>query len=200
MREKKVVGRRVATVLGIISIILAVSLTGIIANYTLIMNDKDNTISSLQNQNNQIRTWLDGNESAYQSRITDMNSTISSLNSQIVILQKQANDLLKSNATYAELAQIIAEPSAWVNKTVVVEGNLTFIVRSIENIGTGYFWNYMISSNGTFGLNWSPDQWSHPSYDGVNAIVIGVLKATTVYNYPSILTAYYIEAEKIVPL
>ena len=41
MSEKKVVGRNVAIALGIICIVLAVSLVGVIANYTSIINNKD---------------------------------------------------------------------------------------------------------------------------------------------------------------
>jgi len=42
--EKKAAGRTVAIALGIIWIILLVGLLGVVANYTSIINDKDNTI------------------------------------------------------------------------------------------------------------------------------------------------------------
>jgi len=45
--EKKVVTRNVAIALGIICGILAVSLVGVIVNYTLIINGKDNAITNL---------------------------------------------------------------------------------------------------------------------------------------------------------
>jgi hypothetical protein len=44
--EKKVVSRTVAIALGIICIVLAVSLVGAIADYTSMINSKDNIISS----------------------------------------------------------------------------------------------------------------------------------------------------------
>jgi len=61
-QEKKAVGRTVAIALGIICIILAVGLVGAIADYTSIINGKDNTIATLTNQGNQLQTWLSGNE------------------------------------------------------------------------------------------------------------------------------------------
>jgi hypothetical protein len=48
--EKEVVRRNVAIALGIICIVLVAGLVGALAYYTLIINDKDNTISSLTNQ------------------------------------------------------------------------------------------------------------------------------------------------------
>jgi uncharacterized protein YoxC len=121
MNGKKIVGRRVAIVLGIICILLTVSLVGAIANYTSIIRAKDNTIASkdstinnlnseingknsqiqtLTSQNNQLQTWLDGNVTTLNSHIAGLqdqlasaNSQIASLNSQIATLQSQVNDL-----------------------------------------------------------------------------------------------------------
>jgi predicted PurR-regulated permease PerM len=62
--EKKVVSRNVAIALGIIVIILLVGLVGALAYYTSLINSKDNTISTLTNQNNQLNTWLNGNKTA----------------------------------------------------------------------------------------------------------------------------------------
>lgn len=75
MSEKKVVGRNVAIAFGIIAIILLVGLAGVIANYTSIINAKDNLIASKD------------------SEITNKNSEISSLTSQKDSLQNQVNDL-----------------------------------------------------------------------------------------------------------
>jgi hypothetical protein len=50
MSEKKVAGRNVAIALGIICTILGVGLVGAIANYTSIIDGKDNTITSLNTQ------------------------------------------------------------------------------------------------------------------------------------------------------
>jgi len=70
MSEKKMVRRSVAIALGIICILLVVGLAGAVAIYMPMINDKDtkissqaSQISSLQAQNNQLQTWLDGNAS-----------------------------------------------------------------------------------------------------------------------------------------
>lgn len=62
LKPKKMVRRSVAIALGIICIILAVSLVGAFAYYMPIINDKDNTISSLDSQ----LSNLDGNFSNYE--------------------------------------------------------------------------------------------------------------------------------------
>lgn len=62
MNGKKVVGRNVAVALGIMCIVLAVGLAGAIVGYTSILNERDNTIASLNSQ------------------ITEKDSQISSLN------------------------------------------------------------------------------------------------------------------------
>ena len=65
----KMNGRSITIVLGIICVILAASLVGAITNYTLLINEKDDTIASLEtqiaalnNQLQQLETWLDGNK------------------------------------------------------------------------------------------------------------------------------------------
>jgi hypothetical protein len=64
--EKKIIGRNVAIALGIMCIILAVGLIGVVANYTSIISGKDNAITSKE-------------------------GTISSLNSQVANLTDIAN-------------------------------------------------------------------------------------------------------------
>jgi hypothetical protein len=74
VNEKKVVGRTVAIVLGIICIVLAVGIVGAIVNYTsIIISGKDSTIAT---QN---------------SQISSLNSQIVAKNSQISNLQKWLN-------------------------------------------------------------------------------------------------------------
>jgi len=107
MSEKKVVGRNVAIVLGIICVILAVGLVGAVANYTSIISGKDSTIatknSEIANKDSQIsnlQTWLNGNVSNLNSQINSLNSQISDLQNQVTNLQApklifvniQAND------------------------------------------------------------------------------------------------------------
>jgi len=109
MSEKKIVGRNVAIALGIIAIILLVGLVGAIANYTSIINGKDNTITTkdsqiqtLTNQKNQLQTWLDGNKTLLNQTQTWLNGNltlINTLNAQITNLQDQIDSL---NQTYLD--------------------------------------------------------------------------------------------------
>jgi uncharacterized protein YoxC len=107
MSEKKVVGRNVAIALGIVAIIILVGLVGAMANYTSIINGKDNTITTkdsqiqtLTSQKNQLQTWLDGNITYYNSQINSLNSQITSLQNQTSNLNSQINSL---NAQITEL-------------------------------------------------------------------------------------------------
>lgn len=107
MSEKKVVGRNLAIALGIICVVLAAGLVGAVANYTLIINNKDSAIQSKDSQIQQLQTWLQENNTYYnfqinslnsqieslQGQVASANSQISSLNSQITTLQSQVNDL-----------------------------------------------------------------------------------------------------------
>ena len=75
MSEKKVVGRGVAIGLGIICILLAVGLVGAFAIYMPALARANSLISSLQTQNNQLQTQLNGNVS--------QNANLQSQNSQL---------------------------------------------------------------------------------------------------------------------
>jgi len=68
MSEKKVVMRNVAIALGIVCIILAASLVGVVADYTSIISGKDSAlatdnsqISNLNAQVSNLKAWLKGN-------------------------------------------------------------------------------------------------------------------------------------------
>jgi hypothetical protein len=169
-KETKIARKGVLIALGIICIILAACLGGVIAAYTLMINDKDNTISLLRSQ-------------------------ISQLNSNVTSLRNELNDLLSvAGATYVDIKEINLNPSAWVNKTVVVEGNLTGpLVFITENAPP---WNYELSSNGTrIGVLWNRDD----VYNSANVRVSGVVRqgrrAGGLLEPPPI--CYYIEAERI---
>jgi len=70
MEGKEVAGRSVAVAIGIVCIILEVSLVRAVANYTLLMNDKDNTLSSLQTPNNSLNSRI----SSIQNRIASQHA------------------------------------------------------------------------------------------------------------------------------
>lgn len=224
LREKKLVDRNVAISLGLICTVLAVGLVVVVADYAMMMSDRDTTISlqnsqiaRLQAQNKQVQSWLFGNQTyfsdqlwdeggAHASEIAERDNVIADLNYTVLTLNSEISDLarvfLNVTANSATLSELSLDPSTWVNKTVCVEGNLSFLSLSIENLADGYKWNYRLISNGAFWLLWEPDWFpaSSPSYDGVNAIIIGIVNQTIIYVSPSYQTAYYIDAERIVPL
>jgi hypothetical protein len=82
MSEKKVVGRRMFIALEIVCIILLACVVGATSLYQLQINDKDNTISSLNSQISQLNT-----------NATSLRSQIDSLNLSITNLQSQVNNL-----------------------------------------------------------------------------------------------------------
>lgn len=106
MSEKKVVGRRLFIALEIVCVILVACLVGATSLYSLQINDRDNTISSLnsqisqldanvtnlQNQDNQLQTWLDGNK-------TLLNQTQTWLDGNKILLN-QTQTWLDGNITY----------------------------------------------------------------------------------------------------
>lgn len=153
MSEKRVVGRRVFIALEIVCIILLACLVGAISLYSLQINDKDNTITSLQSQINQLQTWLDGNKTLLNQTQTWLSGNITYYNSQIANLQNQLNSLM--NGTETSLGIIVSNPSAWVNKTVVVQGALGVQIHLPWQIT---LWNYvLVSSNGInqIGVLWN---------------------------------------------
>jgi uncharacterized coiled-coil protein SlyX len=80
MNEKRVVSRKVAIALGIICIVLAVLLALNIAHYTLIINEKDDIIASLNSQIAEL-----------QNQVSSLQSQVDSLNSHIANLTKITN-------------------------------------------------------------------------------------------------------------
>jgi hypothetical protein len=104
---------------------------------------------------------------------------------------------------------IMNDPSAWVSKTVVVEGNISYYINLLE----GMPWNYQLSSNGaTIGVSWQGNSdflnganWTQlaPPNAGVNVRVLGVVtegQVTPPISGTPTLNVYFIEAETIEPL
>jgi len=95
--EKKTTVRALAIALGIICTVLIVSLAGAIANYTMIIDNKntayesyvsnhthnDSSYNNLQNQNQQLQTWLDGNITYYNTQIESLESKMEIMNSTV---------------------------------------------------------------------------------------------------------------------
>jgi hypothetical protein len=82
MSEKKTVRRSVAIALGIICIVLVGGLAGAFAYYVPMINEKNNTISSLNSQVSQLNT-----------NATNLQNQIDSLDFSVTNLQNQVNNL-----------------------------------------------------------------------------------------------------------
>jgi len=97
MSEKKVVGRNAAIVLGTLCIILVVGLIGTMISYASVINEKDNTIASL-------------------------NSEISSLQDQVADLQDQITNLQNEVANLQDLSPILINQMEIINHTTNING------------------------------------------------------------------------------
>jgi len=150
-------GRSITVVLGIICMVLAASLVGAIANYTVVIDEKDNTIaslnsqitekdstiSSLNSQINRLQVWLDGNKTLLTQIQTWLQANITYYNSQITILENQNNQLQTQigslETQIAALNNQLQQLEAWLdgNKTLLsqtqawLQGNITYYESQI---------------------------------------------------------------------
>jgi hypothetical protein len=92
-KPKKMVSRNVAVAFGIICIILAVSLVGAFAYYTPMINDKNSIITNLQNQNEQLQTYLNGSNTLLSQTQTWLVDNVTHYTIQIANLQTQMANL-----------------------------------------------------------------------------------------------------------
>ena len=132
--EKKVVSRTVAIALGIICIILAVGLMGAIADYTSIISGKDNTITTITNQENQLSTWLSGNVTAYNNYVSSHSHT----NADYQNLQTQ-----KTNLTNIVN---LSDSATWVNDQTVSQTVGSYTYWTFSASYAGYVSVYVQSS------------------------------------------------------
>jgi hypothetical protein len=165
--------------LGIICIVLVSGLGGVVAYSALTLSDKNRTIDSL-------------------------NSQISQLNASTTVLQNEVNDLLLNATPIASISEINLDPSAWVNKTVVVEGQLSGPYMYFTAIS----YDYVLSSNGTkvafnddLGLNSIGVDLGNSIWNGsVNVVIVGTVRQGIIGTIimgaqPTVI--YYIEAESV---
>jgi uncharacterized coiled-coil protein SlyX len=82
-KEPKIARKGVLIALGIICIVSVACLGGVVAAYTLVMNDKNNTISSLNYQISQLNYSV----ADLENKVASENSTINSLTYQLTNLQ-----------------------------------------------------------------------------------------------------------------
>jgi len=140
MSEKKVVGRNVAIAFGIIAIILTVGLVGAIANYTSILNNKDNTIQTkdsqiqtLTNQKTQLQTWLDGNKTLLNQTQQWLQGNITYYSSQITDLENQIDSLKAPKLIKVDLRADDNRP--WLGTPYL------HVYGYICNVGTNWAYN-----------------------------------------------------------
>lgn len=89
MSQKKLVGRNVAIALGIVCIILVAGTGGVMAYYTMQINDKDSTY------NNYVATHshIDSDYNSLSTQNTNLQTQITNLQSQITTKDSQITDL-----------------------------------------------------------------------------------------------------------
>lgn len=106
-KPKKMVRRSVAITLGIVCIVLVVvGSVGAIAYIIPMINDKNNTISSLNSQVSQ----LNSSNTNLQNQVSSLNSTIDSLSSNNTNLQNQVSSL-NSTINYLKTGFRVIDPS-----------------------------------------------------------------------------------------
>ena len=193
MKQTKTASKGIVIVLVVICIILVAGLGGAIVVSTSIINDKNNTISSLDTQISK----LGSNVTNLQKQIALDNATVNSLVSNITNLRDQLSIILNESSSIGDI--VMRDPSAWVNRTVIVEGNdLGLVVfPPFENSP----WNYeLISGNQTIGVVLSTSVnvtafWkSLQGFKSSEVIIYGVVvkgEITSIWE-PSEVT-YYIE-------
>lgn len=202
--ERKVVGRSLVIALGTIFIVV---LAGVVGAFSYYIIDKNNTIASLNTQISQ----LNANVTSLQIQVASYNSSINSLTVSITNLQEELNTILNWSSSIEDM--VLGDPFVWVNRTVMVEGNLTgpYGAPAFEQVP----WGYQLSSgNQTIGVNLSYNFWSSVNassgfwnqlwYNGSVFIrIYGVVEqgeiTFTGNLFPSEVT-YYIETEAVEPL
>lgn len=184
---KKIVGRNITTALGIICILLTVSLVGAIANYTLIISAKDNTITSkdstindqnseINNKNSQIADLenqiisFNSQVAALQSQVTSANSQINSLNSNVTTLQNQVNDLTSMiNMSKSRLETIVFHVCEKPGRIHVPD--VAAVYQQISALNTTY--NVLLLPEYNANENWTEElAWITANFGGQHGIPI----------------------------
>lgn len=180
MNERKVFGRTVVITLGLVYIILAAGLVAAI----VVIGNTGNTVSSLNSQ------------------ISSVNSQVGNLQSQITSLQNEIDTLLGANITFASGDEITRNPSAYENRTVVVEGGLV----SYPALSWSHPpWNYELRPSGPSNTSVIGVDWQGSNHNLNYVMVLGYVLAgkwTTLTENGTVHgpVVYFIEAQRIVVL
>jgi hypothetical protein len=142
-KEPKIARKGVPIALGLICIILVACLGGLAAAYTLMISDKNSTISSLNHQ------------------ISQLNSSVSNLTSQVTNLQEQ----LYPNTTYTVVGTL-----AYANVSAVTVGiTVASISPSFYPNLTGSF--MYVTFDGQLTSTWPINQWTTGSMVTINGTI-----------------------------
>jgi DNA-binding transcriptional ArsR family regulator/uncharacterized coiled-coil protein SlyX len=214
-------GRTATLALGIICILLIAGLSGTIAYYTMAINNRQSELDSANKTINQ----LNATTAKQNDAIGQLNTTISNLQNQITSLTSLVSSLKSLlHATPTTVNELDNDTSDWVNRTVVLEGNLDgpLFTPGDENLPYGY---ELTSDNQTIGLTFNVNvnltSFYGNQYQDVATVnltdhsvgstrvyflnssitvrIYGVVKqgvTTFGWNMPSQVT-YYIEAEEV---
>jgi outer membrane murein-binding lipoprotein Lpp len=185
----------VVTALGLICAILVACLGGAIATYTLIINDKNNTISLLKSQISELNSKV----TDLQNQIASNNSTINSLSSNITKLLEELDSILNGSSSVEYI--VMSDPSAWVNRSVMVEGVLSGLIvfPTFEHSP----WDHELSSgNQTIGVSLSANVNESTFWNGSEPVrIYGVVEKDEIsFTFGPSEVTYYIEAETVEPL
>ncbi len=184
-KEPKIARKGVLIALGIICIILVACLGGVVVAYTLMINDKSNTISSLNYQISQLNSSV----ANLQNQVASDNSTIDSLTSQVRNLKNQ----LDPNATYTVVGTLSYANVSAVYVGIIVDsinpsfspnlhGSFVFLtfkgqLASTLPINGAWVFGNMVAINGTISfdkhsqtyfLNWINGNLCSDTVEGVN--------------------------------
>jgi len=154
-KPKKMVSRNVAVALGIICIVLI----AIIAYFTVTGISAQNSYNNLQNQNSQLQTWLDGNE-------TLLNQTQTWLNGNVTSLQNQVSNLTNTVGELNTRAQQPESQLVWCGDWQINESSNGGILYWPSNAGWINVGNYETM---TVIMNFSNVQWQGALYLTANA-------------------------------
>lgn len=196
--ETKVVGRSFVIALGTVFIVILAGVVGVFSYYIVV---KNNTIASLNTQNSELNV----NVTDLHKQLASYNSSINSLTVNITNLQEELNTILNWSSSIEDM--VLSDPSDWVNRTVIVDGNLSgMFVPVLEHLPYNYD---LISSNQTIGVSLNPNMVTNSSFwyqvieFSAPARIYGVVEkgeiTTTSNSHPPQVT-YYIEAETVEPL
>lgn len=179
-KPKKMVRRSVAIALGIICILLI----AFIAYFSITGISAQNSYNNLQNQNKQLQTWLNGNETLLnqtQANNTNLQNQIDSLNSVFTNLQNQVNNFHIGNTENSTI---------WVNNKIVqtnenvsIQTSENISVVGIENVG----WGTYVPSAGYVSIRVSSN--NNSTYVGLGTFYI--LNSTNINSTNIFFPTYY---------